>query len=319
MRSIGVLGAGAFGTAMAVALARDGRDVQLWARDADAARQMQASRQSGARLPGITLPDSLRVTGQLSTISADVNLLVVPMSALETLLADPDFPKSGHLVACMKGINPASGLTPSGIIARTRPDDYGSVLTGPSFAQDIAQGLPTALTLATADAETGQQVQTILSTKSLRLYRSTDVIGAELGGALKNVIAIAAGVAMGAGLGDSARAAVISRGLAEMIRIGTELGADPRTLTGLSGLGDLVLTATSDKSRNFRAGCALGEGQALPDVTTEGLATAHAVTRLSAERGIDAPISATIAQLIHHETTVEDAVKALIARPLKEE
>ncbi|MDM7255294.1 MAG: NAD(P)H-dependent glycerol-3-phosphate dehydrogenase, partial [Paracoccus sp. (in: a-proteobacteria)] len=192
-------------------------------------------------------------------------------------------------------------------------------LTGPSFAADIARGLPTALTLAGADAEAGEALQEALSTPTIRLYRTTDVAGAELGGALKNVIAIAAGAAIGAGLGDSARAAIVTRGFAEMTRFATARGARAETLAGLSGLGDLVLTCTSDLSRNFRFGQALGEGAPFdPSITVEGAATARAVSRIAPDTGVDMPISTMVAAL-SDGLPVHEAMRALLSRPLKEE
>ena len=213
-----------------------------------------------------------------------------------------------------------SGLGPTGVIAANRPQATPALLTGPSFAADIARGLPTALTLACADTETGRDLQQLLSTDTLRLYRSGDTAGAELGGALKNVIAIAAGIVMGAGLGDSARAALMTRGFAEMTRFARARGAEPETLTGLSGLGDLILTCTSDLSRNFRHGLALGKGETPdPSFTVEGVATALAVHKLATDEGIDLPITAMIAAVVSGKLSVQHAVSALMARPLKEE
>lgn len=319
MTDIAVLGAGAFGTALAVALSKEGKAITLWARDPAVAEAMQTTRKSGPRLPGVVLPDTLRVTANLACIDTSVVLIAVPMSALSGLLAQADLKTPNVFVACMKGIDPETFQTPAARIHAARPDADVAVLTGPSFAADIAIGLPTAITLACANDEVGADLQRRLSTQSLRLYRTDDVIGAELGGAIKNVIAIAAGVAMGAGLGASARASVIARGMAEMVRVAEYLGGTPVTLSGLSGLGDLVLTATSEKSRNYRAGLALGAGQPLPNATTEGLATASALSDIAARRGIDAPIATTITRLVDNTTTVEDAVTDLLARPLKKE
>jgi glycerol-3-phosphate dehydrogenase (NAD(P)+) len=222
------------------------------------------------------------------------------------------------LVSCSKGIDLASGQGPTALIEAICPTARAMVLTGPSFAADIARGLPTALTLACrTDAEA---LQAQLSTPTLRLYRTTDTTGAELGGALKNVIAIAAGVVIGAGLGDSARAALMTRGFAEMNRIATHLGARPETLAGLSGFGDLVLTCTSAQSRNFRFGHALGAGESFDAKTTvEGVATAKAVSILAKTHAIDMPVAAMIAALTESRITVSDAIQALMARPLKEE
>jgi glycerol-3-phosphate dehydrogenase (NAD(P)+) len=219
-------------------------------------------------------------------------------------------------VACCKGVDLTTLIGPASLIRKACPDAQAAILTGPSFAADIARGLPTALTLAGAD----QALQRLLSTPNLRLYRSDDVIGAELGGALKNVIAIAAGVVIGAGLGESARAALMTRGFSEMSRLALSLGAHAETLAGLSGLGDLVLTCTSAQSRNFRFGQALGAGQPFDaSVTVEGAATARAAARLAAQSGIDMPITAMIAALLAERITLPQAITALLTRPLKQE
>jgi glycerol-3-phosphate dehydrogenase (NAD(P)+) len=222
------------------------------------------------------------------------------------------------LVACCKGIDLATLRGPLALIEARRPAAQVAVLTGPSFAADIARGLPTALTLATAGE--GKALQDLLSTPTLRLYRTDDVRGAELGGALKNVIAIAAGTVIGAGLGDSARAALMTRGYAEMVRLAMALGARAETLAGLSGLGDLVLTCTSTQSRNFRYGVALGKGEGFdPAVTVEGVATAHAVRQLAGGLGVDMPVTAMVDALALGQITLNDAIGQLMLRPLKQE
>ena len=318
---IGILGAGAFGTALAVALAREGTPVTLWGRDPEVMAQLATTRLS-PHLPGVDLPCGIAVTPDLAQAAQHRTLLLaVPMQSLSDLLGALDAPLDGaRLVACCKGIDLATGTGPSKVITRAKPQALPAVLTGPSFAADIARGLPTALTLACADAQAGHDLQHQLSTRSLRLYRTTDVTGAELGGALKNVIAIACGACIGAGLGDSARAALMTRGFAEMTRLAAHFGARPETLAGLSGLGDLALTCTSDLSRNYRFGQALGQGQAFdPRVTVEGAATARAVTRLAAREGLSMPISAVVAALAAGEATVSEALNELLSRPLKEE
>jgi glycerol-3-phosphate dehydrogenase (NAD(P)+) len=275
---IAVIGAGAFGTALAVAFAREGRAVALWARDAGQADQMRRTRKA-PRLPGVELPSPVTVTTDLAAITgADAVLLALPAQALRGFLADHAPVLNGHaLIACCKGIDLATLQGPAALIAAACPTATAAVLTGPSFAADIARGLPTALTLACADDATGARLQALLSTPVLRLYRTTDVAGAELGGALKNIIAIACGACIGAGFGDSARAALMARGFAEMQRLAQAIGARADTLMGLSGFGDLVLTCTSAQSRNFRYGLALGRGEAPdPAATVEGIATARA-------------------------------------------
>jgi glycerol-3-phosphate dehydrogenase (NAD(P)+) len=317
---IGIVGAGAFGTALGVALAREGREVTLWARDAAQVAMMQSSRQS-PHLAGVTLPSAMCVTGRLEELkAAEIVLLALPMQALHGFL-DMHQSHFSHkmLVACCKGLDLSALTGPSHIIARTCPSATPAVLTGPSFAADIARGLPTALTLACDDAKAGETLQKALSTPALRLYRTTDVTGAELGGALKNVIAIACGVAIGAGLGESARAALMARGFAEMQRLALARGALAETLMGLSGFGDLVLTCTSAQSRNFRHGLALGKGEVPPSATVEGVATAQAVARLAGQLGLDLPVTAQVAGLVSGRQTVEKALETLLNRPLKEE
>jgi glycerol-3-phosphate dehydrogenase (NAD(P)+) len=224
------------------------------------------------------------------------------------------------LVACCKGIELSTGLGPVAVIRQTVPDALPALLTGPSFADDIARGLPTALTLACDDAELGEALQQELTTANLRLYRTADTVGAELGGALKNVMAIGCGAAIGAGLGDSARAALITRGFSEMQRFAAQRGARPDTLMGLSGLGDLVLTCSSELSRNYRFGLCLGLSKPFDSTTTvEGVATAQAMSEIAASEGLDMPISATVAKLSSGAYSVTDAIQALLGRPLKEE
>jgi glycerol-3-phosphate dehydrogenase (NAD(P)+) len=314
---IAVLGAGAFGTALAVALSREGREVVLWARDA------QAFAGGGARrLPGVSLPSALQTTTDLARAAqAETVLLALPAQALAGFLALERARLDGKaLVACCKGIDLATGLGPVATLAAACPRATAAILTGPSFAADIAQGLPTALTLACADPVAGEALQHLLSTPVLRLYRSEDVRGAELGGALKNVIALAAGIVIGAGLGASARAALMTRGQAEMVRLAVALGARAETLAGLSGFGDLVLTCTSDQSRNFRAGLALGRGQPVDaSATVEGLATARAAARLATRHGIDVPVTAMVAALTCGALPLDEAIAGLMSRPLRKE
>jgi len=305
---IAVLGSGAFGAALATTLARQG-PVVLWGRS----QQGRMIRQ----LPGLTLPEGVTVTDDLAqTDGPETVLLALPMQVLAGFVAEQGARLAGRrLVACCKGVDLQTGLGPVEVLAALS-GPAPAVLTGPSFAADIARGLPTALTLAGGDAG----LQRLLSTPVLRLYLSDDVAGAELGGALKNVVAIAAGVVMGAGLGDSARAALMTRGYAEMQRLAPALGARPETLAGLSGFGDLVLTCTSAQSRNFRFGLALGSGEGFdPTVTVEGAATAKAVTNMARKLGIDMPITAMVAALIDRQITLPEAISALLTRPLKQE
>jgi len=259
---VAVAGAGSFGTALAVALSANG-PVTLWARNADQVAEMLTHRENAQRLAGITLPPEIEVTADADQLaSADTVLLAIPAQRIGAWLdAHKHMLVDKPLVSCAKGIDLGTLEGSGAQIARIVPSGTPAVLTGPSFAIDIARHLPTALTLACADAQVGAHLQAGLSTPVLRLYRSTDIIGAELGGALKNVIAIACGVCIGAGFGESARAALMTRGFAEMQRLGAALGAQTDTLAGLSGFGDLALTCTSEKSRNYRFGLSIGKAE----------------------------------------------------------
>ncbi|MDQ2065215.1 NAD(P)H-dependent glycerol-3-phosphate dehydrogenase [Xinfangfangia sp. CPCC 101601] len=312
---IGIAGAGAFGTALAIALASGGREVRLWGRDPDLAQ-----RRDSARLPGMVLPEGVRVVENVSNlVESTVVLLTLPMQQLRPFLASEGQPLlNSDLVACCKGIDLTTLKGPAAVMREAGASGQLGMLTGPSFAFDIARGLPTALTLAST-GNRAEAMQTVLSTQSLRLYRTDDVVGAELGGALKNVIAIAAGVVCGAGLGDSARAALITRGYAEMQRLALALGARAETLAGLSGLGDLILTCTSTQSRNFAHGMALGAGTPVAQATVEGVATARAAVRLAETLGIEMPVAAMVARLVADEIGVAEAVRQLMSRPLKQE
>ena len=319
--SVGVFGAGAFGTALAISLAGNG-PVQLWSRSAGQARAMQNTRENVARLPGVTLPDNLSVSAEFDSVAAEpILLLAVPMQQLRTVLTEhAGMIGDATLVACCKGIELKSGLGPVAVIEEVLPKARPALLTGPSFAGDIARGLPTALTLACADKTLGKSLQQSLTTTNMRLYRTTDTVGAELGGALKNVVAIACGAVIGAGLGDSARAALMTRGYAEMLRMAQALGARPETLAGLSGFGDLALTCTSEMSRNYRLGLSIGRQESFdPAVTVEGVATARAVAGLSEKLGLEMPITHSVVGLIDQTMTITGAMAQLLARPLKEE
>jgi glycerol-3-phosphate dehydrogenase (NAD(P)+) len=317
---IGVVGAGAFGTALAVAQAAEGREVRLWGRDPAAIAAADAAR-ANPRLPGVPLPPGLGCVSDLADLAgADPLLLVVP--AQETgafLAAHAAALPAVRLVLCAKGIGREGVRLQSEIAAERAPGHALAALTGPGFAGEIARGLPTALTLACADPEVGRRLQLGLATRRLRLYLTDDVTGAELGGSLKNVIAIACGMVEGAGLGASARAALMTRGFAEMTRLAVACGARAETLAGLSGLGDLSLTCNSTQSRNFALGRALGAGAARPGGTVEGVATARAACQLGAARGVELPIAVAVANVLDGSLTVEGAMETLLARPLREE
>lgn len=319
--SISVFGAGAFGTALAITLAKARPDITLWSRSDALAKQMNLHRENAHRLPNVPLPEALTITPDLSA-AADANtiLLVLPTQQLATFLGEnASLFKDKTLVACCKGVDLKTGLRPIETIESAVPTATACVLTGPSFAVDIAAGLPTALTLA-GPSSCLENLQDELSTPALRLYRTTDTTGAELGGALKNVIAIACGAAIGAGYGESARAAVMTRGYAEIQRLAIGLGADPKTLAGLSGFGDLTLTCTSKRSRNFSFGFALGSQTGFDaGQTVEGKKTAQAVSNMAKKHGVEMPITDAVAAVLTKKITIQTAMETLLARPLKEE
>lgn len=319
--TIAVLGAGAFGTALAAVQAAQGREVRLWGRDAETVRTIAATRRNDRRLPGVELPPSLAPTADLAALAgAEIVLLAVPAQQTEAFLRAhlADLPPAPILL-CAKGIGAADDRLQTEMAAAIAPARPLAVLTGPGFAGEIARGLPTALTLACTDALLGRRLQIALATPRLRLYLSEDAVGAQLGGALKNVVAIACGMVEGARLGMSARAALMTRGFAEMTRLAVAMGARAETLAGLSGLGDLSLTCTSRQSRNFALGAALGAGGAGPEGTVEGVATARAACRLGARHGVETPIAAAVADVLDGISTLEAAMDALLSRPLKEE
>ena len=320
--SIAVIGAGAFGTALAIALSANGDHVTLWARDHDAVAQMQSARENTRRLAGVQFPGSLVITADIAdAFACDVLLLAIPAQTLRGFLKEHAIGLRGKsLVSCCKGIDIETGDGPADLIARFVPQSTPAALTGPSFASDIARGLPTALTLACAQEAAGEMLQAVLSTATIRLYRTTDIAGAQLGGAIKNVLAIACGACMGAGFGESARAALMTRGFAEMQRLAAAFDAHPDTLVGLSGFGDLALTCTSDQSRNYRYGFALGKAADFDASTTvEGAATAKAVSKLAKKLNIDLPICAVVNGLVSTGMTAMQAMQTLLSRPLKEE
>jgi glycerol-3-phosphate dehydrogenase (NAD(P)+) len=321
MNDVAVLGAGAWGTALAALLAGEGRRTVLWARDAGRAAAIAAAREN-PRLPGIMLPDSLEITGTIP--AAAVTLVAVPLAHLRALLARLA-PQGGALVLCCKGVEAGSLLLPNEIARAVLPARAAAILSGPNFAHEIARGLPAAAVLATEDDELRSRLRDALSGARFRLYGSADPLGVALGGAAKNVIAIAAGAVMGAGLGENARAALITRGLAEIARLAAALGARAETIAGLSGLGDLLLTCTGAASRNFSLGVALGEGRSLEAIlagrsaVTEGVATAPALLARAARAGVEMPITAALACLLGGEATIAETMAALLGRSLKDE
>lgn len=328
MQSIAVIGAGAWGTALAQTAAAAGRDVTLWAREADVCEAINARRENEVFLKGVRLHDRIRATQTLSEAAAcEAALLVTPAQhARKTLEAlAPALPEGFPVVLCAKGFEQGSLALMTDVLRETLPKARAAVLSGPSFAIDVAKGLPTAVTLACQDAQLGEQLMAAIGSPGFRPYLSDDLIGAEAGGAVKNVLAIAAGIVEGKGLGKSAHAALIARGFAEMTRLGEALGGRRETLAGLCGLGDLVLTCSSPQSRNMSCGLALGRGEALADImakrnaVTEGVATAPAVVALAKKLNVDMPLCQAVAAVLAGELSVDGAIEALLARPFKSE
>ena len=327
-RSVGVLGGGAWGTALAQVAARAGLDALLWAREGEVIEAVNAGHVNETFLPGVVLESAVRASGEVRDVAGrDLILAVVPAQHMRAALASlsPHLAPGQPLVLCAKGIEQGSLRLMSGVAAETCPHAELAVLSGPSFAADVARGLPTAVTLACADADLGQALAEALATPSFRPYWIDDLIGAEAGGAIKNVLAIACGVVEGRGLGRSAHAALVTRGFAELTRLAVALGAEPRTLNGLCGLGDLVLTCSSPQSRNMSLGLALGRGERLADLlagrlsVVEGVATAPAVRALAAKHGVETPIAEAVAAVLAGETDLDTAIFGLLARPLRSE
>ncbi len=316
MSEIAVIGAGAWGTALAIQAARAGRTVDLWARDPG---PMLAARAS-PRLPGARLPDRVRVRADLP--GAGPILLAVPMQHLRTIAARLP-PGTGPLVACCKGMEQDTGFLPLEVLAELHPGRPLAVLSGPNFAHEVAAGQPAATVLASADAALRAAVSALVATPGFRVYGNDDPVGAQVGGAAKNVIAIAAGAVIGAGLGENARAGLITRGLAELSRLVVALGGRAETVMGLSGLGDLLLTCTGPSSRNFSLGLALGRGEALADrlagrsEAIEGVATAPALVVRAGS--VEMPVCRAVADLLAGRVTFAEAIAALLARPLRDE
>ncbi len=318
-----MLGAGAWGTALAVQAALHGTEVRLWARDPAAAAAIDAARASH-RLPGISLPGGLTVTGDMTRAleGAAAVLLAVPVQHLRAV-AGLVPPGGAPFVVCAKGVETATLRLPLEIIGALHPGRAAAVLSGPNFAAEIAAGLPAAAVLAAEDRDCRAALIGLLATPRFRLYGNDDVIGTQVGGAAKNVVAIAAGVVIGAGFGENARAALVTRSLAELARLATSLGGRPDTVMGLSGLGDLLLTCTGARSRNYSLGLALGRGAALADIlagrdeVTEGVATAPAlVARAGA---VELPVCAAVVGVLDGSATPRQAMSALLSRPLRNE
>jgi glycerol-3-phosphate dehydrogenase (NAD(P)+) len=326
--SVGVIGGGAWGTALAQTLRLAGREVRLWVREPEVAAEINSAHTNSAFLPGVTLAPDLTATTDLAEVAAqDVVLMVAPAQHVRGVAGAlaPHLPARKPVVLCAKGLEQATGKLLGEVLGETIPHATQAVLSGPSFAADVARGLPAALTLAIADEALGQVLASALGSRTLRIYWSSDTTGVQLGGAVKNVLAIAAGIVDGKGLGASAHAALVTRGFAELRRFGEALGARADTLMGLSGLGDLLLTCGSAQSRNMSLGRALGQGQTLASVlgsrrsVAEGVYTAAAVARVAADKAVDMPICQAVHAIVEDALTVDAAIEALLSRPQRAE
>jgi glycerol-3-phosphate dehydrogenase (NAD(P)+) len=328
MESIGVIGGGAWGTALAQVYARAGVKTLLWARENEVVEAVNTAHENTPFLPGAPLSPTLKATSDMAEMKGfDILLLVTPAQHLGSSLKalKPYLHKGQHLVICAKGIEIASGRLLSDIAADIAPECHISILTGPTFAREIALGCPAAVTLAAADKKEGELLQKALGTSDFRPYLTQDIIGTQVGGSIKNVIAIACGMAHGKGLGESARAALLTRGLAEMARLAEALGGKAETLMGLCGVGDLTLTAGSMQSRNFSLGAALGEGKTMEEVlssrsaVTEGVHTAEAALKMAASLKIEMPITKGVYACLHKGESAQSIMRELMARPLTKE
>ncbi len=328
VKSVGVVGGGAWGTALAQTMAQAGHDVVLWAYEAETVREINDFHINRTYLAGVDLDATIRATSRLADVAAcDVVCLVPPAQHLRqitkelALIWDDGKPA----IVCAKGIEISTGKLMGDVVGETLPTATLAVLSGPSFAADVARGLPAALTLASANEASGRQLAEALGYRQFRIYWSQDIAGVQFGGAFKNVLAIAAGIVEGKALGASAHAALVARGFREMRRLGEAFGAEPDTLMGLSGLGDLILTCGSSQSRNMSLGRALGQGRKLEEIlgsrtaVTEGVYTAEAVHKISQERNIDMPIADAVYAIVSGAQDVDNAIAELLSRPMKSE
>ena len=327
-QKVGVIGSGAWGTALAQVAARAGHSVVLWARQQDLAHRINATRENADRLPGIALEPEITATSEPADLAtSDLVLIACPAQALRNVMSTfrPYLARDVPAVITAKGIEQTSSQFLTDVLSKACPQLEPMVLSGPSFASDVAHGLPTAVTLAARTLDLARPVAEALNTSTFRPYISDDLVGVQVGGAVKNVLAIACGIVTGHGLGESARAALIARAFAELSRFGTALGARRETLAGLSGLGDLVLTCSSSQSRNFRLGLALSEGRNMAQARasgsgiSEGAFTAAAVISIAAQKGIEAPISTAVYDILEGRLSTRDAIDGLMQRPLKPE
>lgn len=328
-RRFTVVGGGAWGTALAAVARRSGHEIRLWARETEVIQAINATHENPVFLAGITLDPAIRAVSDLAEAAdCDAVLLVVPAQFLGGIAAAlrPHLSRSVPVILCAKGIEQGSLRMMTEVAAETfGPEQILAVLSGPTFAAEVAKGLPTAVTLACAGQEYGEKLAAALGAPNFRPYLSDDLIGAEIGGAVKNVLAIACGIVAGKRLGENARASLITRGLAEMARLALAKGARAETLMGLSGMGDLVLTCTSTQSRNHSLGIALGEGRRLDEIlgsrrsVAEGVASAASVAALAARLGVEMPIVGAVDAILHRGADLDDAIGQLLARPFRRE
>jgi glycerol-3-phosphate dehydrogenase (NAD(P)+) len=325
IQRIAVLGGGAWGTALALTCARAGRDVMLWEYERDNAESLEQKRESRF-LPGVQLNETIKVTRDIGEAArSDAILVVVPAQAVRSVITS--LAKSNiervPLIVCAKGIERGKRKFMTEIIAECAPKAVPAILSGPSFAADVARGLPTAVTIAAPDSAIAQALAQAMNSGAFRPYHSTDVRGVELGGATKNVLAIASGIVTGRGLGASASAALTTRGFTELARFGKAFGAKTETMMGLSGLGDLILTCSTPQSRNFSCGVALGKGEKVDTAAhgklAEGIFTAPVLIEMAREKSIDMPISAAVAAVLSGKISVDKAIESLLTRPIKSE
>ena len=320
--SVAVIGAGAWGTALACVAARAGRDVILYARDAESAAKMKLAH-ANPRLPGMRLDQRIEITNRIAAAAgAHIILIATPAQNLReaALALAPYLKKATPVIATAKGIERGTHKFMTEVIAEAAPEANPAILSGPSFADDVARGLPTAVTLAARDEALASALVQALGSSTFRPYHTTDVRGVEIGGAAKNVLAIAAGIVVGRKLGASAQAALTTRGFSELARLGRACGARAETLAGLSGLGDLILSCSSPQSRNFALGIALGRGeQPARDKLAEGAFTAPALIELAASQNVDMPVSQAVAAILAGKATIDEAIEGLLTRPFKSE
>ncbi len=327
MTKIGVIGAGAWGTALGQALANSGRDILMWARETEVVESINKHHENKMYLSGVRLNEMIKATHNQDEMSAcDVYLISTPAQHIRATLDSMKFQLTGKpYIICAKGIEKESGLLMSEVSSEVIPDGKIGFLSGPTFAGEIARGLPCAVTLAMQDKSLGEEIVSIIGTRTLRTYLTDDVVGAQIGGSVKNVIAIASGVIKGRGMGESARCALVTRGLTEMARLAKAMGARKETLMGMCGIGDLMLTASSMQSRNFSLGVALGEGKTLEEIlgdritVTEGVHTAKALRVMARNNAVDMPISRAVYDFLHEGVPVDDIIEKVLDRPLRKE